>query len=77
MTKLLALGIIKFIMKPRNYCFYKEQIGVKELFTGYQQYQPFYTINLLLDKELLQIKKIPKLGVSEYAIVKISKKRGL
>ena len=32
--------------------FDKEQIGVKELFTDYQ---PFYTINLLLDKELLQI----------------------
>ena len=32
--------------------FDKEQIGVKELFT---YYQPFYTINLLLDKELLPI----------------------
>ena len=32
--------------------FDKEQIGVKELFTDYQ---PFYTINLLLDKELLPI----------------------
>jgi len=30
--------------------FDKEQIGVKELFTDYQ---PFYTINLLIDKELL------------------------
>ena len=30
----------------------KEQIGVKEIFTDYQ---PFYTINLLLDKELLPI----------------------
>ena len=30
----------------------KEQIGVKELFTDYQ---PFYTINVLLDKELLPI----------------------
>ena len=30
----------------------KEQISVKELFTDYQ---PFYTINLLLDKELLPI----------------------
>ena len=30
--------------------FDKEQIGVKELFVDYQ---PFYTINLLLDKELL------------------------
>ena len=32
--------------------FDKEQIGVKELFTDYQL---FYTINLLLDKELLPI----------------------
>jgi hypothetical protein len=30
----------------------KEQIGFKELFTDYQ---PFYTINLLLNKELLKI----------------------
>ena len=30
----------------------KEQTGFKELFTDYQ---PFYTINLLLDKELLPI----------------------
>ena len=30
--------------------FDKEQIGVKELFTDYQT---FYTIKLLLDKELL------------------------
>ena len=30
----------------------KEQIGVKELFTDYQS---LYTINLLLDKELLPI----------------------
>ncbi len=54
--------------------FDKEQIGVNELFWDYQ---PFYTINLLLDKELLPIKKMPKLGVSEHEIVKISKKRGL
>ena len=32
--------------------FDKEEIGVKELFTDYQ---PFYTTNLLLDKELLPI----------------------
>ena len=30
--------------------FDKEQIGIKELF---MDYQPFYTINILLDKELL------------------------
>ena len=35
-----------------NERFDKEQIVVKELFTDYQ---PFYTINLLLDKELLPI----------------------
>ena len=54
--------------------FDKEQIGVKELFTDYQ---PFYTINQLFDKELLPIFKKPKLGVSEHEIVKISKKGGL
>ena len=32
--------------------FDKEQIGIKELIIDYQ---PFYTINLLLDKELLPI----------------------
>ena len=32
--------------------FDKEQIGIKELI---MDYQPFYTINLLLDKELLSI----------------------
>ena len=32
--------------------FGKEEIGIKELF---MDYQPFYTINLLLDKELLPI----------------------
>ena len=32
--------------------FDKEQIGIKELFVDYQ---PFYTINLLLDKELLPV----------------------
>ena len=32
--------------------FDKEQIGIKELF---MDYQPFYTINLLLDMELLPI----------------------
>ena len=30
----------------------KEQIGIKELI---MDYQPFYTINLLLDKELLPV----------------------
>ena len=40
-------------------------------------YQPFYTINQLLDKELLPIYKMPKLGMSEDDIEKISKKSGL
>ena len=34
--------------------FDKEQIGIKELF-NFMDYQPFYTINILLDKELLPI----------------------
>ena len=52
----------------------KEQIGIKELF---MDYQPFYTVNLLLDKELLPVLKMPKLGIKEREIVKIRKKRGL
>ena len=40
---------VKLINKER---FDKEQIGIKELI---MDYQPFYTINLLLDKELLPI----------------------
>ena len=42
--------------------FDKEQIGIKELFMDYQS---VYTINLLLDKELLPIQKMPKLGVKK------------
>ena len=49
----------------------KEQIGFKELFTDYRL---FYIINLLLNKELLPIYEMPKLGISEHKIVKISKK---
>ena len=44
-----GLGTVKLGNKER---FDKEQIGIKELF---MDYQPFYTINLLLDKELLPI----------------------
>ena len=33
-------------------CFDREQIGINELF---MDYQPFYTINLQLDKELLPV----------------------
>ena len=43
------LGTVKLGNKER---FDKEQIGIKELF---MDYQPLYTINLLLDKELLPI----------------------
>ena len=49
----------------------KEQIDFKELFTDYQL---FYIINLLLNKELMPIKKMQKLGIKEHEIVKISKK---
>ena len=45
-TKLIT---VKLGNKER---FDKEQIGIKELF---MDYQPFYTINILLDKELLPI----------------------
>ena len=45
--------------------FDKEQIGIKELI---MDYLPLYTINLLLDT-------LPKLGMKEHQIVKISKKR--
>ena len=45
----LSLNTVKLGIKER---FDKEQIGIKELF---MDYQPFYTINLLLDKELLPI----------------------
>ena len=47
-SKLLT-GTVKLGDKER---FDKEQIGVKELF---MDYQPFYTKNLLLDKELVPI----------------------
>ena len=47
----------------------KEQTGVKEHFTDYQ---PFFTINLLLNKEL----GISYLSIREHEIMKISKKEG-
>ena len=46
---IVTYGTVKLGNKER---FDKEQIGIKELF---MDYQPFYTINLLLDKELLPI----------------------
>ena len=49
----------------------KEQTGFKELFTDYQ---PFYTVNLLLNKELWQPRKCQNLAFSEHGIVKIRKK---
>ena len=45
----LFITTVKLGNKER---FDNEQIGIKELF---MDYQPFYTINLLLDKELLPI----------------------
>jgi hypothetical protein len=48
-AKFINLGTVKLGDKER---FDKEQIGIKELFMNYQ---PFYTINPLLDKELLPI----------------------
>ena len=74
------LNIFVFNMIATDFCtvklgdkerFDKDKICVKELF---RDYQPFYTINLPLDKELLPIKKMSKLGVSEHEILKISKK---
>ena len=49
----------------------KEQTGFKELFS---EYQLLYTINPLLNKELLPIYEMPILGISEHKIVKINKK---
>ena len=49
----------------------KEQTGFKKLFTDYQ---PSYTINLLLNKELLPIQEMPNLGIRELDIEKLSKK---
>jgi len=63
-------GTVKLGDKER---FDKGQISIKGFFTDYQ---PFYMINLRLDKELLPIKKMTKLGVSEHEIVKIGKKEG-
>ena len=45
-TQCCLAGTVKLGNKER---FDKEQIGIKELS---MDYQPFYTINLLLDKEL-------------------------
>ena len=47
-------------------------MDVNELFMDYQS---FYNINLLLDKELLPIQKMPKPGIREHEIVKLAKKK--
>jgi hypothetical protein len=49
----------------------KEQIGFKELFTDYQ---PFYTINLLLHKELWQSRKCQNLALVNTRLWKLAKK---
>ena len=53
--------------------FDKKQIGVKELFTDYQ---PYYSINLLLDKELdfCQSRKCQNLELVNMRLWKIAKK---
>ena len=50
----------------------KEQTGFKELCS---EYQLLYTINPLLNKELLPIYEMPILGISEHKIVKINKNK--
>ena len=56
MITLLFLTTVKLGIKE---LLIKEETGFKELFTDYQ---PFYTINLQLNKELLPIVKIGKKG---------------
>ena len=48
----------------------KEQTGFKELFTDYQ---PFYTINLLLNKELWQSRKCQNLALVNTRLWKLAK----
>ena len=64
-TILIIIGI-KELLK-------KEQIGFKELFSDYQ---PFYTINLLLNKEPLPIQEMPKLGIYSTRGCKNYQKKG-
>ena len=52
----------------------KEQIDFKELFTDYQL---FYTINQLLNKELLLIWEMQNLALRNFRSWKLAKKRGL
>ena len=50
----------------------QSKLMLRNFFTDYQ---PFYVIDILLDKDILLILEMPKLGVSEYEFVKISKER--
>ena len=52
----------------------REQTGFKELFTVYQ---PFYTIDLLLNRELWQSRKYQNLALVNTKLWKLVKKRGL
>ena len=49
----------------------KEQIGFKELLTDHQL---FYTINLLLNKELLLMKEMPNLALRNFISLELAKK---
>ena len=51
-----------------------KEIGFKELFSDYQL---FYSINLLLNKELLPIQEMPNLALRIIISWKLAKKRGL
>ena len=52
----------------------KEQTEFKELFTDYQ---PFYTVNLLLNKEHWQSRKCQNLALVKTRLWKLAKKRTL
>ena len=60
MFKKSSVGTVKLGIKE---LLNKGQIGFKELFTDYQL---FYTINLLLNKELLPIKGMPNLALRNF-----------
>ena len=57
MITLLFLTTVELGIKEQ---LIKEETGFKELFTDYQ---PFYTINLLLNKELWQSRKFQNLAL--------------
>ena len=79
----------KVLRFHQNLCLYKSTIlrhtvklGIKELLNNEQtwlkdlstDYQPCYTINPPLNKELLPIYEMPKLGINEHEIAIISRK---